>query len=313
MIVRRLVAAAALAGIGLLPLAQARGSALEELNGAFRSSYRAAQVQRLETLRATVPVLVNRFSQIAFYRPGVERPEIFAADEGLFLETRAVAHSAASLYLGLAPHGFGALDTARLEWLADFQRLLRAAEAELAIRTDLPAELKSVQLEMLAEVRRTAEGIHQRGEVEEAVLTGLGAAVRAATETGLRHAAASQLDQFRAQLGRWRQQYPELDWNRAVAVVIGTHQPRTLAWQRQFFEWLLRDDPGREDRVVFAESLALPPRIDGPAPPAEAFLLLSSVMLDKSLAEAILGDPLMLQTDALGPAAQAIIRGWPAP
>jgi hypothetical protein len=36
-------------------------------------------------------------------------------------------------------------------------------------------------------------------------------------------------------------------------------------------------------------------------------------MLDKALAAAILGDPLVLQSDALGPAARGIIRGWPAP
>lgn len=314
MIGRRLFAAAALMGLGLfLPLAEARSTALEELNGAFRSSYRAAQVHRLNTLRATVPVLVNRFSQIALYRPGVERPEIFATDESLFLETRAVAHSAASLYLRLAPYGFGALDAERLAWLVTFQGLLRAAEAELGARTDVPGELKTVQLGMLAEVRRIAERIHQRGEVDEPTLTSLGATVRAATDMGLHHAAASQLDQFRAQFERWQQQFPGLDWNHAVAVVIGTHQPRHLAWQRQFFEWRLRDDPRREDRVVFAESLASPPPIDGPDLPTDVFMLLASVMLDKSLAEAILGDPLVLQTDALGPSAQAIIRGWPAP
>ncbi|MDB5414509.1 MAG: uncharacterized protein JWR10_2844 [Rubritepida sp.] len=302
----------AVAGLGLLLPIEVGATPLDDLNGAFRQSYRLAQTHTLANLRATVPVLVNRFSQIALYRPGVERPEIFETDGGLFLETRAVAHSAATLYLRLLPSGFGRLDAERLEWLATFQGLIRAAEDEVAARTDLPGDLKPVQLAMLAEVRRVAERIHQRGEVDEATLVALGATVRAATETGLHHAAASQLDQFRAQFERWRQQYPTLDWDHAVAIVIGTHQPRTLAWQRQFFDWMLRDEPRREDRVVFAESLTVPAPIDGPDLPTDAFMLLASVMLDKQLAGAILGDPLALQTDALGPAAQAIIRGWPA-
>jgi hypothetical protein len=49
--------------------------------------------------------------------------------------------------------------------------------------------------------------------------------------------------------------------------VIGTHQPRALSWQRQFFDWMLRDDPVREDRVVFAETLGFPAPIDGPDGP----------------------------------------------
>lgn len=258
----------AVTALPLLLPAVGQASALEDLNGAFRSSYRLAQLHTLSNLRATVPVMVNRFSQIALYRPGVARPELFEADEELLRETRAVAHSAASLYLRLAPFGLGRLD---------------------------------------------AERIHQRGEVDEATLTILGATVRAATDMGFRIAVGSTLDQFRAQFASWRQQYPALDWTNAVAIIIGTHQPRNLAWQRQFLDWMLRDDPRREDRMVFAETLGFPAPIDGPDGPTDVLLLLASVMLDKALAGAILGDPLVLQTDALGPAAQEIIRGWSAP
>jgi hypothetical protein len=172
------------AALPLLLAGMARATPLEDLNAAFRSSYRLAQVHTLNNLRATVPVLVNRFSQIALYRPGVAQPELFDADEELMRETRAVAHTAASLYLRLAPYGFGALDAERMEWLVTFQGLIRGAEAEVAARTDLPGDLKSVQLGMLAEVRRVAERIHQRGEVDEATLTTLGATVRAATDRG---------------------------------------------------------------------------------------------------------------------------------
>ncbi|MDB5375751.1 MAG: hypothetical protein JWR00_197 [Rubritepida sp.] len=304
----RLVVAAPLLLPGL-----AHATPLEDLNGAFRSSYRLAQVHTLTRLRATVPVLVNRFSQIALYRPGVAQPELFDADEELMRETRAVAHTAASLYLRLAPYGFGTLDSERMEWLATFMGLIRGAEAEVAARTDLPGDLKPVQLGMLAEVRGAAERIYLRREVDAATLTILAATVRAATDRGFHVAVGSTLEQFRAQAGRWRQQFPELDWTNAVAVVIGTHQPRALSWQRQFFDWMLRDDPIREDRVVFAETLGFPAPIDGPEGPDDALTLLSSVMLDKALAAAVLGDPLVLQSDALGPAARDIIRGWPTP
>lgn len=136
------LARAALAALALLLPGIARASPLEDLNAAFRSSYRLAQTHTLNRLRATVPVLVNRFSQIALYRPGVERPELFEADEELFRETRAVAHSAASLYLRMAPFGLGRLDADRMAWLVTFQRLIDAAEAEVASRADLPGDLR---------------------------------------------------------------------------------------------------------------------------------------------------------------------------
>jgi hypothetical protein len=79
--------------------------------------------------------------------------------------------------------------------------------------------------------------------------------------------------------------------------------------QQQFFDWMLNDRPDRQDRVVFAETMT-PPAPLGQAPPTEALTLLSKVLLDKGLATTLLGDPLALQADALGGAAEAIIESW---
>jgi hypothetical protein len=53
-----------------------------------------------------------------------------------------------------------------------------------------------------------------------------------------------------------------------------------------------------------------PPDPLGPAPPTEALKLLSKVLLDKGLAATLFGDPLALQSDVLGDAAEAIIGSW---
>jgi hypothetical protein len=42
-------------------------------------------------------------------------------------------------------------------------------------------------------------------------------------------------------------------------------------------------------------------------------LLLARVMLDKTLSATIFGDPLALQSDVLGGAAEDIIGQWPPP
>jgi hypothetical protein len=283
--------------------------ALSDLNNAFKDAYGLATTHTFSTLRASVPVLVNRFGQIALYRPGIDLPDLFSMDMKLYLEASAVAHSPAALFARLAPFGLGRLDDERLEWLTRYQSLLSAAEVEVKGRRDIPDELRAVQTGMLAEVRRFAQRIHQQGTIDQPILDELGSTVRSAIRKNLDFAAASQLDQFRGQIDRWRSAYSSLKWDNAVVVIIGMHQPRDRYLQRQFFDWLLRDQPNIQAQVVFAETMTPPPPLERETP-TEALVLLSKVMLDKSLSNSILGDPLTLQSDVLGNAAEAIIKTW---
>jgi hypothetical protein len=300
----------AVVGLGLLaPLGGSRADAISDPRHAFTEAYRLGATQTLANLRAAVPVLVNRFEQIALYMPGVEAPELFSMDAASYLQASAVAHTAATLGARLSPFGLGALDDERRAWLARYQSLLSAAEIEVARRGDIPEELRTLQRGMLGDVRGFAQRIHQQGSVDQALLDELGSTMRAAVRANLEHAAASQLEQFRAQVVRWKAAYPSLAWDHAAVVVIGVHQARDRNLQRQFFDWMLRDDPSRQDRVVFAETLT-PGSLLEQAPVADALTLLSKVMLDKGLATIVFGDPLALQSDVLGRAAEAIIATW---
>lgn len=303
---------AAVVGLALLAPSgtTARADAISDLDQGFKEAYRLGTARTLADLRATVPVLVNRFEQIALYRPGVEAPELFSMDQALYLEASAVAHTPAALYARLAPFGLGPLDDEKRAWLSRYQSLLSAAEAEVARRGGIPEELRTAQQGVLGEVRRFAQRAHQRGSVDQALLDEMGAAVREGVRKNLEYAAASQLAQFRGQVARWKADHPALAWDRAAVVVIGVHQARDGNLQRQFFDWLLDDRPSRQDRVVFAETLTPPGPLEQ-APPDAALALLSKVMLDKGLAAVVLGDPLALQSDVLGSAAEAIIAAWP--
>ena len=292
----------------------ARADATAELNAAFRDAYRSATARTLAELRASVPVFVNRFEQIALYRPGVEAPEVFTMETGRYLRASALSHAAAALAAHLAPLGRGELDEERRAWLARYRATLSAAEAEIAADPAVPEGERGAQVGLLAEVRRFAERIEQRGSVDSALLGEFGAAVRPAVRRNLQAAAASQLDQFRAQVERWKADYPALEWSRAVAVVVGVHQARDRNLQMQFFDRLLGDDPARQERVVFAETLAPPPPLDAVpldrSPVGEAAALLAKVVLDRELAASLFDDPLALHADVLGPAATGILGAW---
>ena len=302
----------ALSIVGLFTPQSAGADALSDLNKEFRSAYSLAADQTLSSLRASVPVLVNRFGQIALYRPGIAEPEVFSMAMKQYLQARTVAHAAAAVYVRLAPYGMGALDRERLTWLVEYQALLSGAAKQIRDSTDTPAKLLAVQIGVLDQVRSHVQRIHQQGKVEQTTLEHLGRTVHDAIQTNLTVAAASQLNQFRAQIDRWRADYSALDWKNAVVVIIGGHQVRKQYLQRQFFDWMLMDEPDAQNRVVFAETLT-PPRPLDKETPIDAMLLLSKVRFDKGLSSTFFGDPLLLQSDLLGPAAAEIIGQWPSP
>jgi hypothetical protein len=282
---------------------------LSDLEQAFHDAYSNAAGRTLETLRASAPVLVNNAGQIALYRPGVPEPDIFTMDSRLFLEASTVAHTPVALEARLVPDGLGRLDPGRLDWLAKYENSLAKADDDIAHRTDLPAELQSAQRDILTKVRRTAGQARRTGQIARHDIDDLGAAIRQDIRFSLKVAATAQLDQFRKQIETWKAAYPDLAWDKAVVVIVAGHQPRRDQLQQQFFDWMLHDDPGRQEHVVYAETLDHPPPLDR-KPATEAMVLLSKVMLDKSLAASIFGDPLALQSDALGPAAGEIIGSW---
>lgn len=289
---------------------EAAAGSLTDLDKEFRQVYALGAQRTMVRLRATVPVLVNRFGQIALYRPNVESPEIYSMDMNLYLETRSIAHTAVAIHAGLVPFGYGRLTEDRLAWLSKYTTLLKNAELELVNRSDVPADLKAVQLEMLEKSRRFAESIFQRAEIDQVSLAQFAADLRKGIEINLDAAAASQLNQFRDQIARWKAQYPDLKWDGAVVVLIGMHQARDQYVQRQFFDWMLHDNPKDENQVVFAETLTFPPSLDS-SEATDAMTLLAKVMLDKSIAMSMFSDPLALQSDVLGDAAKRVIVQWP--
>ena len=107
---RRYVLRVALVGLTLLASArQSHADAISDLDQAFKDAYCLATTQTLNTLRASVPVLVSRFEQIALYRPGVEQPELFSMHTGPYLQASAVSHAAATLDARMVPGGLGKL------------------------------------------------------------------------------------------------------------------------------------------------------------------------------------------------------------
>jgi hypothetical protein len=314
-------AAAMICLVMAMPAASADEAAFAKLDGTFVTAYGGAAQRERDRLRASVPVIVNLFDQIALYRPGVDEPDVFTMEGAQYREATAVSHAAAALYAQFAGYGTVRLNEAQRRWLRDFVTDVNAARDALRQRDDIPDDVKSVQQQMLAKVGLYAEGFLTHGSIGPDDWVGYSPSVRPGITRSLEFAAQAQLVQFREQLEKWRAAYPTLAWDKAVVVVISGHQPRLRDLQLQFFDWALDDRPGYENKVVYAETLSPPSGLNKERDEqkekireqelGKSLLLLSKVMLDKDFADAVFGSPYALQHDVLGPAAEAVIRRWP--
>ena len=302
-----LVAAVFLA-VAAVPAGAGQADVFSELRTIFGTAYGNAAQFNLKLLRKSVPILVNRFEQIALYRPGREKPNVYTMDMAQYSEATEVSHAAAAIYAALVPYGYGKLDRDRRQWLKDFRRPLRDAAQDVQHRPDIPPELKRVQLAMLASMTSFVDATLKSDSFDQAGIDAFARSVQPGIRDSLDFAAESQLSQFRKQLDRWKQDYPQLAWDKAVVVVMAGHQPRAGNLQQQFFDWAFHDTPVREDSVVYAETQKSPPPLT--REPREALVLLSKVMLDKGFAATMFSDKYGLQGDVLGPPAKRIIDNW---
>lgn len=224
-----------------------------------------------------------------------------------YLKARAVAHVPAALYSRLAPLSTAPLSEEKLEWLSRYRTLIDSASSEIAADETLPSTTKTSRLELLRLVRAAVQEAHEDHKFTPNEFRTLTRKVRPHVEAALQFAAGSQIRQFDDRMRSWQQEQPALDWGRAVVVVLGNHQARRDYLQTQFFYSIFPDSPVKEDRVVFAESTTTPPSLRTEEAD-DALLLLSKVMFDKGLAEAVFGDRYALQRDVLGSAAKEQLK-----
>jgi len=208
------------------------------------------------------------------------------------------------------PFDGGPLGAEREQWLQEQVQLLTAAQKALPTRSDILDDVKQAQSELHAYATQFAQHLLQKGAVERGDFAEFGPHVLPGIRRSLTFAAESQLTQFRAQISKWKAQYPAIGWDKAVVVVMAGHQPRTRYLQSQFFDWVFGDRPDFEDKVVFSEMQKPPAALDIKDVPQDAFTLLSKVLLDKDFAVAVFGDPYALQQDVLGAPAAQIIGQW---
>ncbi len=116
------------------------------------------------------------------------------------------------------------------------------------------------------------------------------------------HATRAQLGRLDARAKEALQTLTSDEREKLHVVVAGDHQARDRSLGMQYFRKLLREEPGKEERVVYAEGVT-----DAKA----ALLLVGTRRIDRKIALELFGDPRRLQRDILGDATEELLATLP--
>ena len=273
---------------GLMLQAQGGPDALEQLNAAFRSTYKAAKERQLAGT-----VLVLDGDRILWLRGKATVAEATVRPP-LYHRLKGVDHVALALYLKLLPLEDRPLAAEDRQGLALLRPLMLAARREQAI-TFLPGPVRSRQEQILDHCVALLDGVLREGRGSRPLLAAFARDLAPLLMANVREAAGLQLDALHGAVSRWRQAMSEAEWQGLRVVLMSAHMPREGEVNWQYFSRLLRQ--GREgDRIIYAEGLwELKDALD----------LLATHGVDRGLGASFFGDPERMHRDLLADAAKA--------
>lgn len=281
--------------------------ALSNLKEAFRTAYDEAIANHGTKLSANYPVITQDLLNMTLIRPNGNKLR-YSMDKRMYFLMAHSSHPPLTIYSILSKDGFGTLSNDTVTALENYQQKIGAAEAEIK-SSNLNQVVRNRILRILEFSRKYLAVTIRDKSASRIGFIKYANQIRPALEANLNRGALEQLKQFKAQVEKWRTEFPSDNWRELKVVVMGFHQAREMYALDSFFRWLLRE-PTYEKRVVYAE---FPDSISGPnRERAEqlALLLLTKVDFDLGASSLIFGHPDVLEKDVMGPAAARILRSW---
>lgn len=279
-----------------------------QLKTTFRSSYKKAAEKNLERIQSEYPVITQDFLNMTLIRSNGERIR-FKMDKKVYFTLAHTSHPPLTLYSYLYAADFEINRDSTLQTLKDYSELLEQSITGLTEVNHLTEEQKERSLMILRKSKEYTDKIIEARSTTKAEFRAFADSLREPIEANTFDSAAEQINQFKARLETWKQEYPEENWKELRVAVMGVHQPRNDYLPSQFFRWLL-DEPEFEKRVIYAEYQFSIFGQNRKKAIDLALMVLAKVDLDKEVALFLLGEETMLQRDITGPAAKKIIEGW---
>jgi hypothetical protein len=184
-------------------------------------------------------------------------------------------------------------------WRPHLEAMLRETEAviphlgELGLDPDSVTRNRFILNRMLDFVNATlAKGSFTRDEI-----TALGHELGPLLLANANVAAKAQIDMMKQVVDNWRAEVGPDVWSKVLVVVLGPHQPRVDNLQHSFFRYELGDRA--RTQLFYAENVF---------DEESAMKLVGTIEADRGLSIATFDEPLRMQRDLVGDAADAYLR-----
>jgi len=288
------------------PAASANPDPLIALNALFHEQYaatRADYVSQLGTEQRPV-LLMDGTLTLLWKGQSTKYPVLSPRYHTL----KAIAHVPLATYVALLGGSGSTLPeqtTARLRRMRQLiPSVLEALEdPRSSVRGALPPELLGEQRTLLREADALLSEALTQGRPPPERLARFAQAVRPAIIASARASAREELEQLHQHVTTIRGLLGPEPWKRVVVVISTVRQARARETALQYFERVLGEPvagegASRESRIIVLEAF-------GSRKPLE---VMGIHELDQDIASGLLGDPLLLQSDLLGPYAAEHLR-----
>ncbi len=296
-------------GAAAAPLSPATAAvdALLPLERQFRQSYDEAVEYHREHVVFNAPIITQDLLNMTLIRANGERVR-FEMDKTVYRIMARTSHPVMGVFSVLSMGEDDSLSPRQLERLGEYRDAIETAAAHvdrLPVDRGARERIERILAATADYVARTTE----TGNASDEDFARYIEPLRPLIAENLRRGALEQLDQFNAQMRRWKAAYPDEQWEELRVVVMGFHQPRNLYTLKQFFRWLLAE-PEHESRVVFAEFQHSIFGEKRALSEALAIDLATKVDLDLIASAVVFDDETYLGSDVMGRAARQIIATW---
>lgn len=265
------------------------GSSLPELDKAFHAVYDRTR----EESKQRAPVIVVLGDALFLYRDGgcTELP-ITSEPAQLLKEA---AHVPVGVFLTARRRLGRPLDVAALAELRRLLQLCHDRRDAAGLDGPLAAEVTAV----LDRCAGLLQGAVDAAAVDEPALRAFAADLGPRLLRLAEEATRRQLSTLDQATQRAIGSFPADERATLRVVVAGAHQARVRSLPMQYFQKLLGEAAGVEERVLYAEAVT---------DPGAARALVGTNLLDRDIATAFFGDARRLQRDVLGDIAAAMLK-----
>lgn len=277
------------------------------LKTSFREQYNKAVDSHAVRMHREYPVITQDLLNMTLILSNGEKVP-YKMDKKAYFTLAHTTHPVLTIYSILYQSDFKPTESTMLA-LEDY--ILKLVKAQEGIKqvTHLNEKQKDRIRTLLATSEVYVQHLLDTKETHKKGFTLYSSGVRRMVEGNLYDGAKEQLDQFKAQMEKWKTEYPNENWEDLRVVVMGFHQARDLYALKLFFQWLLKE-PDFEKKVVFAEYQFSIFGDQKEKAEELALLLLTKVDFEKEPSLFLLGNETQLQKDVMGPAAQKILKAW---